>query len=114
MIKKPTENHDSYQHRQLADNQVLTFDVRMLEIDCLQGMIWVTWPDGNDRVLQKGQSMTVHSGGLICVQAFTAGSIITHTGKKGDLHALSRNSGQIRDMIVSYFSIGSQRRSSPP
>ena len=110
MIKKTTENHDDDNRIQLTDNQVLTFDVRMLEIDCLQGMIWVTWPDGNDRVLQKGQSMTVNSGGLICVQAFAASSIITHTVKKGDLPTFSRNNRQIRDIM--FWSINSGKPAS--
>lgn len=106
MNKNPIQSHDDDSRFQLTDNQVLTFDARKVEIDCLQGLIWVTWPDGNDRVLQKGQSMSVNSGGLICIQAFTASSIITNTVKKGDLHAFSPKS---RTDLFSYFSIGSRQ-----
>jgi hypothetical protein len=78
------KNLENDRHFQLRDNQIMTFDVWRLEIDCLQGLIWLTWPDGNDRVLQQGQSMSVHSKGVICVQAFAASSIITRIVKKGN------------------------------
>lgn len=61
---------------QLADNQTLVFEGRALQISCLQGLIWVTWPDGNERILQKGQTMTAVSKGVIFLQAFSAGAII--------------------------------------
>lgn len=61
---------------QLADNQIIVFENRALQIDCLLGMIWVTWPDGNERLLLKGQKVTAVSKGVICLQAFSASAII--------------------------------------
>jgi hypothetical protein len=60
----------------LSDEKVITFQVRNIQIDCRQGVIWVTWPDGNERMLKKGQSVTVASKGLICVQAFASSTIV--------------------------------------
>ncbi len=60
----------------LSDEKVITFQVRNIQIECRQGVIWVTWPDGNERMLKKGQSVTVVSKGLICVQAFATSTIV--------------------------------------
>jgi transketolase C-terminal domain/subunit len=66
----------------LADEKVITFQVRKIQIACRQGVVWVTWPDGNERVLKQGQSMTVVSNGLICVQAFAASAIVVQKSNK--------------------------------
>ena len=60
----------------LADEKVITFHVRNIQIDCRQGVVWVTWPDRNERMLNNGQSVTVVSKGLICVQAFASSTIV--------------------------------------
>lgn len=91
------KNHEDDRHFQLSDNQVLTFDVWKFEINCLRGLIWLTWPDGNDRILQQGQFMSVTSEGLICVQAFAASSIMTRIVKKDDSRFFFRLGRQIRD-----------------
>jgi len=77
MERNQAKNLDDVRSFQLVDNQVLVFEVSTLQIDCLQGVIWVTWPDGNERILQKGQTMTVVSKGVICMQGFAASTIIT-------------------------------------
>jgi hypothetical protein len=71
------KNLDDDRSFHLGHNQILSFDAGALRINCLQGLIWVTWPDGNERILQKGQTMTAISKGVICLQAFTASTIIT-------------------------------------
>jgi len=60
----------------LADKKIITFDAHKIQIECRQGVVWVTWPDGNERVLKKGQAMAVVSKGLICVQAFASSTIV--------------------------------------
>lgn len=60
----------------LADEKVITFQVRNVQIECRQGIIWVTWPDRNECMLEKGQSVTVVSKGLICVQAFASSTVV--------------------------------------
>lgn len=73
---------------QLAKNHVRSFEAQTLQIHCIQGLIWVTWPDGNDRVLKKGRAIQVVSKGRICIQAFAAGAIIVKNLKSG--HFVSR------------------------
>lgn len=65
----------------LADEKIVTFDVRKIQIECRQGVVWVTWPDGNEHVLKKGQAMAVVSKGLICVQAFALSTIVVRITK---------------------------------
>lgn len=65
----------------LADDKIISFDARKIQIECRQGVVWVTWPDGNERVLKKGQAMAVVSKGLICVQAFALSTIVVRRAK---------------------------------
>jgi hypothetical protein len=65
----------------LADEKTISFDTRKIQIECRQGVVWVTWPDGNERVLKKGQAMAVVSKGLICVQAFALSTIVVRNAK---------------------------------
>ena len=68
---------------ELAENQIQPIALRKVRIHCLRGMIWVTWPDGNDRVLQKGDAISINSKGLICVQAFLPSVMATQRVKNG-------------------------------
>lgn len=63
---------DSVQSFQLVQDQVLSIDVKTLEIHANHGTVWVTWPNGNDCVLSQGQTIKVQSKGVICVQAMSA------------------------------------------
>jgi hypothetical protein len=65
----------------LADEKTITFDVRNIQVECRQGAVWVTWPDGNECVLKNGQVAAVVSKGRICVHAFTASTIFVQKGK---------------------------------
>jgi hypothetical protein len=69
-------NHDEHRSLQLAEDQVFSFDAQTLQIECVQGLIWITWPDGNDRVLKTDQTIQVVSKGRICLQAFSTCSVI--------------------------------------
>lgn len=61
---------------QLDENTLLSIKGCKVQIVCRQGTVWVTWPDGNERVLRKAQTMTVTSKGLICIQALAPSTII--------------------------------------
>jgi hypothetical protein len=65
----------------LANDKTMTFSARTMQIECRQGVVWVTWPDRNERVLQKGQAMAVVSKGVICVQAFALSTIVVHSAE---------------------------------
>lgn len=66
----------------LADEKMISFNARKIQIECRQGVVWVTWPDGNERVLKRGQAMTVVSKGLIIVQALSLSTIVVRSTKK--------------------------------
>ncbi len=66
----------------LADNQVFAVKGRSIQIGCLQGHLWVTWPDGHERVLKDGQSMSLDAKGKICVQALSPSRVqVCKTGQ---------------------------------
>lgn len=71
----------SVQSFQLVQDQVLSIDVPTLEIHANQGTVWVTWPNGNERVLRQGQTMEVRSKGVICLQAMSA-CVVVVRGQK--------------------------------
>ena len=53
----------------LADNRVMSVTGRDLGITCLQGLLWVTWPDGQERIVIPGSWVLVRSKGKVCIQA---------------------------------------------
>ena len=53
----------------LVDNQVWSVHGRDLRIECLEGLLWVTWPDCQERIVLQGGSLRVKSKGRICLQA---------------------------------------------
>jgi hypothetical protein len=82
LMKKAKSTHfDDGRCYCLADEKTITFDARKIQIECLRGVVWVTWPDGNERVLKQGQAMAVVSKGLICVQAFAHSTIMVRSTK---------------------------------
>lgn len=71
---------------QLDDSTLLCIETRRIQIECRRGTVWVTWPNGNERVLRKHQTMTVTSKGLICIQALAVSTIIVRKTE----HQISR------------------------
>ena len=66
----------------LTKGQVLSISENHISIDCLSGIIWITWPDGNERTLQEGQSCSILSEGKICLSTFnTARVAVQHRSK---------------------------------
>jgi hypothetical protein len=65
----------------LANDKTITFRARKVQIECRQGVVWVTWPNGNEHVLKQGQAMAVVSKGLVCVQAFALSTIVVRSAK---------------------------------
>jgi hypothetical protein len=64
------------QHIELAENQILSVKGRPLEILCLSGRVWVTDGVGGERIIQRGQRLTLNSKGKICLQAFEPSLIL--------------------------------------
>ncbi len=66
----------------LSKNQVIRFKNTTLNIHCLSGILWLTWPDSHDRILKPGQSASVTSRGDICIQAFCPSALRLDKVKK--------------------------------
>lgn len=56
---------------ELSENQLISLSKGNIQIDCLHGAVWVTWPDGFERTIIEGQTITVSSKGKVCIQAFS-------------------------------------------
>lgn len=59
----------------LEDWQILTLRGGAIAIHCITGAIWVTWPKGEERVLQQGQQLKIKVAGKVCVQALTGSQV---------------------------------------
>jgi hypothetical protein len=64
------------QHIELAENQILSFKGRPLEIFCLSGRVWLTDGLGGECIIQCGQELTLNSKGKSCLQAFEPSLIL--------------------------------------
>lgn len=55
----------------LSKNQLFSIRGKNIELRCLYGDLWITWPNGNERILKSGQSFQVSSKGKICIVALS-------------------------------------------
>jgi hypothetical protein len=55
---------------------ILSFTVRSsLWLMCLEGLLWLTTPDGRDHVLTRGESLTFHGSGKVVIEALRASNL---------------------------------------
>ena len=59
----------------LAQNHVIAIKGKAVRIECLQGYLWVTWPECHERVLKDGQAMCLNANGKICILALSPSRI---------------------------------------
>lgn len=63
---------DGYEKEfRLSKNQMVSVKGRYVDIDCLYGSLWITWPNGSETILSGGESLSVASKGKVCVTAFS-------------------------------------------
>ena len=55
----------------LSENQLFSVRGKNIEIHCLYGDIWVTWPNRGERILNSGQTFRVSSKGKVCIMALS-------------------------------------------
>ena len=58
----------------LSKNQLYAVRRKNIEIHCLYGSLWVTWPNRGERILNGGQTFRVSSKGKVCIVAFSDAS----------------------------------------
>lgn len=55
----------------LLENQLFSVRRKNVQINCLNGVLWVTWPNRGERILKGGQTFYVSSRGKICIVALS-------------------------------------------
>jgi len=55
----------------LSEHQLFSVRGKNIEIHCLYGNLWVTWPNKGERILKDGQTFRVPSRGKVCIMAFS-------------------------------------------
>ena len=71
MLKYPTMKSSDKETILLPKNQTVSIKAKQFLIKCLSGMIWVTWPKGEEQALVNGQSVSGSSKGKVCIFAFS-------------------------------------------
>jgi len=56
----------------LSEHQLFSVRGKNIEIHCLCGNLWVTWPNRGERILKGGQTFRVPSRGKVCIMAFSS------------------------------------------
>lgn len=55
----------------LSENQLFSVRGKNIQIHCLYGDLWVTWPNRGERILRDGQTFRVSSRGKVCIVALS-------------------------------------------
>lgn len=55
----------------LSKNQLFSARGKNIQIDCLYGALWVTWPKRGEKIIKSGQTLRVSSKGKVCIVAFS-------------------------------------------
>jgi len=55
----------------LSENQLFSVRGKNIQIHCLYGDLWVTWPNRGERILKGGQTFDVSSRGKVCILALS-------------------------------------------
>jgi hypothetical protein len=55
----------------LSKNQLFSVKGKNIQIHCLYGDLWITWPERGERILKSGQTFRVSSRGKICIVALS-------------------------------------------
>jgi hypothetical protein len=56
----------------LSERQLLSVRGKNIQIHCLYGDLWVTWPNRGERILKGGQTFRVSSRGKVCIVALSS------------------------------------------
>ena len=55
----------------LSENQLFSIRGKNIQIQCLYGDLWITWPNRGERILKGGQTFRVSSRGKVCIVALS-------------------------------------------
>ena len=55
----------------LSENQLFSVRGKNIQIHCLYGDLWITWPKRGERILKSGQTFHISSRGKVCIVALS-------------------------------------------
>lgn len=62
-------------HVRLSPNQVISMRGKKINIACISGALFVSWPKGQERILLPGDRISIGARGKICVMAFSPSAV---------------------------------------
>jgi hypothetical protein len=65
----------------LSENQLFSVKGKNIQIHCLYGTLWVTWPKRGERILKSGQTFRVSSKGKVCIVALSNALFLMKKGR---------------------------------
>jgi hypothetical protein len=65
----------------LSENQLFPVRGKNIQITCLYGVLWVTWPNRGERILKSGQTFRVSSRGKVCIVALSNAFFLMKKGR---------------------------------
>ncbi len=55
----------------LTENQLFSVIGKDIQIHCLYGALWITWPKRGERIFKGGETFRVSSRGKVCIVALS-------------------------------------------
>ena len=52
----------------------------MINLACVSGILWVTWPGSGDVILRGGEEVSVETDGVLCISAFSESRVKVRRG----------------------------------
>ena len=65
----------------LSENQLFSVRGKHIQIHCLYGNLWITWPKRGERILKSGQTFRVSSKGKVCIVALSNAFFLMKKGR---------------------------------
>ena len=88
----------------LSERQLLSVRGKNIQIHCLYGDLWVTWPNRGERILNGGQTCRVSSRGKVCIMALSSAHIkISKRKWLANAHTYRESGATNKDNVI--FSI---------
>jgi hypothetical protein len=65
----------------LSKNQLFSVRGKNIQIHCLYGDLWITWPKRGEKILKSGQTFRVSSRGKVCIMAISNAFFLMEKGR---------------------------------
>ena len=55
----------------LEKGMIISVGEGVIDLACVSGILWVTWPGSGDVILRGGDDVSVETDGVLCITAFS-------------------------------------------